>query len=307
MRAVGNRGELRFEMKRFVPALLLAMLASLWAAQSARGEEPQRIVSLGGAVTETVAALGAADRLIAVDLTSKPLPAGADLPSVGYYRQLSAEPVIALGPDLILAAEGAGPDTALEQISATGVRVVHVPESHSAAGVVEKVRVISEALGRKEQGAELIAKIQAGFDELDAALAGIERPRVMLLLSAGRGAPLAAGRDTAGDAIVKMAGGENVMTQYGGYKPVSPEAIVGAAPDFIVLPSHVAEAMGGAKALAKLTGFADTPAVRNGHVLTMDSLLLLGFGPRTPEAAAMLAALLHPDRDIPQPASSMEH
>lgn len=287
-------------------ALLFAMLASLWVAQSAWGQEPQRIVSLGGAVTETVAALGAANRLVAVDLTSKPLPAGADLPNVGYYRQLSAEPVIALGPDLILAAEGAGPDTALEQIGATGVKLVHVPEKHSAAGVVEKVRVISQALGREERGAALVARIEAGFEKLDGALDGIDRPRVMLLLSAGRGAPLAAGRDTAGDAIVKMAGGANAMTQYGGYKPVSPEAVVGAAPDFIVLPSHVAEAMGGAKALAELPGFADTPAVRNGHVLTMDSLLLLGFGPRTPEAAAKLAALLHPDRDIPQPASLME-
>lgn len=306
MRAVRMTGDARLEMKRFGAALLLAMLASLWAVHSARGEEPQRIVSLGGAVTETVAALGGADRLIAVDLTSKPLPAGTDLPSVGYYRQLSAEPVIALGPDLILAAEGAGPETALEQIGATGVKLVHVPETHSAAGVVEKVRVISEALGRKERGAELAAKIEAGFSELDGALDGIERPRVMLLLSAGRGAPLAAGRRTAGAAIVKMAGGENAMTEYDGYKPVSPEAIVGAAPDFIVLPSHVAEAMGGAKALAELPGFADTPAVRNGRVVTMDSLLLLGFGPRTPEAAAKLAALLHPDRDIPQPASLME-
>ena len=296
-----------FDLKQFGTALLVAMLASLWAVQSALGQAPQRIVSLGGAVTETVAALGAADRLIAVDLTSKPLPAGANLPSVGYYRQLSAEPVIALGPDLILAAEGAGPDTALEQIAATGVKLVHVPETHSADGVIEKVSVIAKALGREEQGKAMTAGIEADFARLHKALEGIDRPRVMLLLSAGRGAPLAAGRKTAGDAILAMAGGENVMTAYDGYKPVSPEAIVQAAPDFIILPSHVAEAMGGEKSLASLPGFAETPAVKNGHVLTMDSLLLLGFGPHTPQAAAELATLLHPDRDIPQLAPLMEH
>ena len=295
------------DARRLATALLFAMLASLWAVQSAWGDEPERIVSLGGAVTATVAALGAADRLVAVDLTSKPLPAGTGLPNVGYYRQLSAEPIIAMGPDLILAADGAGPDTVLKQIRSTGVSVVHVPETHSAEGVVEKVRVIAKALDREEQGATLSRKIETDFARLDGALKGIDRPRVMLLLSAGRGAPMAAGRHTAGDAIVAMAGGENVIAAYDGYKPVSPEAIVEAAPDFIILPSHVAEAMGGTKGLEALPGFAETPAVKNGHVLTMDSLLLLGFGPRTPEAAAKLAALLHPGRDIPQLSPLMEH
>ena len=298
---------LSFDARLAGTAILFAMLAGLLAVQSARAAEPERVLSLGGAVTETVAELGAADRLVAVDLTSKPLPAGQDLPSVGYYRQLSAEPIIAMNPDLVLAADGAGPDTAMEQIRSTGIAVVHVPETHSAEGVVEKVRVVAKALGREERGKVLADKIEEDFARLDAALAGIDRPHVMLLLSAGRGAPMAAGHKTAGDAIIAMSGGENVMTAYDGYKPVSPEAIVKAAPDFIVLPSHVAEAMGGEKGLVSLPGFADTPAVRNGHVITMDSLLLLGFGPRTPEAAAMLAARLHPDRKIPQLAPLMEH
>ncbi|NIJ42552.1 iron complex transport system substrate-binding protein [Parvibaculum indicum] len=300
-------GRLSFDARLAGTAILTAVLASLLAFQAARAAEPERILSLGGAVTETVAALGAADKLVAVDLTSKPLPAGKDLPSVGYYRQLSAEPIIAMTPDLILAADGAGPDTALEQIRSTGVKVVHVPETHSAEGVVDKVRVVAGALGREERGDELIGKMEADFGQLDKALEGIDRPRVMLLLSAGRGAPMAAGRETAGDAIVAMSGGENVMTTYTGYKPVSPEAVVQAAPDFIILPSHVAEAMGGAEGLVSMPGFAETPAVKNGHVLTMDSLLLLGFGPRTPEAAAKLAALLHPDRDIPELSPLMEH
>ena len=300
-------GRLSFDARMAGTAILTAVLASLLAFQAARADEPERILSLGGAVTETVAALGAADKLVAVDLTSKPLPAGKDLPSVGYYRQLSAEPIIAMSPDLILAADGAGPDTALEQIRSTGVKVVHVPETHSAEGVVDKVRVVAGALGREERGDALIGKMKTDFGQLDKALEGIDRPRVMLLLSAGRGAPMAAGRETAGDAIVAMSGGENVMTTYTGYKPVSPEAVVQAAPDFIILPSHVAEAMGGAEGLVSMPGFAETPAVKNGHVLTMDSLLLLGFGPRTPEAAAKLAALLHPDRDIPELSPLMEH
>ena len=288
-------------------AILFAMLTCFLAIQPVQADEPERILSLGGAVTETVAELGAAERLIAVDLTSKPLPAGQDLPSVGYYRQLSAEPIIAMNPDLVLAADGAGPETALEQIRSTGIPVVHVPETHSEKGVMEKVRVIAKALDREKRGNVLATGIEADFARLDKALEGIDRPRVMLLLSAGRGAPMAAGRKTAGDAIIGMSGGDNVITAYDGYKPVSPEAIVKAAPDFIILPSHVADAMGGEKGLVSLPGFAETPAVKNGRIIVMDSLLLLGFGPRTPEAAAHLASQLHPDRKIPQLAPLMEH
>ncbi len=83
--------------------------------QDARGREvnvdnPQRIVSIGGAVTEILYALGAEDRIVAVDTTSLyPPKAMADKPNVGYMRQLLAEGVLGLNPQLVLAIAGSGP------------------------------------------------------------------------------------------------------------------------------------------------------------------------------------------------------
>ena len=71
--------------------------------------DPARIISIGGAITEILYALGFEDRLAGVDATSLYPPAALrDKPNVGYMRQLSAEGVLGLNPSLVLAVQGSG-------------------------------------------------------------------------------------------------------------------------------------------------------------------------------------------------------
>ena len=101
--------------------------------------DPARIVSIGGAITEILYALGFEDRLAGVDSTSLyPAAALRDKPNVGYMRQLSAEGVLGLNPSLVLAAQGTGPKETMDVLDAAKVPLVLVPETFSEAGLLDK-------------------------------------------------------------------------------------------------------------------------------------------------------------------------
>lgn len=280
--------------RHLAPVLFVLVFGA--AGKPAAAEEAQRVVSVGGAVTEIVYALGAQDRLVAVDSTSTYPPAADALPDVGYMRQLSAEPILALDPDLLLLVADAGPRSTLDQLRATGLRIVTVPDQPSLPGVLAKVRAVAAALGLQPAGADLAARIEATHQRVAARLADLTtRPRVLFLLSIGRGAPLAAGQETSADQIIALAGGRNALSGFQGYKPLSPEAAMAARPDVILTTERTATQLGGLDSLRNRPELAVSPAAASGRLLALDGLLLLGFGPRTPEAIARLAATFHPE------------
>lgn len=271
--------------------LLLALLLALPAAANAA----ERLIAVGGAVTEIVHALGRGDRLVAVDSTSRHPPSVSALPDVGYMRRLSAEPILALRPDLVLAIEHSGPATTLDQLRAAGVRVEVIADRPTPAGIGEKVRAIGRALDAVPEAEALAARIEGELAAAAAAAATMAgRPRVLFLIAAGKGAPMAAGAETAADAMIRLAGGMNALAGFTGYKPLSPEAAMAARPDVVLAMAQTVEAVGGREAVLGLPGIAATPAGRDGRLVAMDGMLLLGFGPRTPEAVRELARQLHP-------------
>jgi iron complex transport system substrate-binding protein len=123
---------------------------------------------------------------------------------------------------------------------------------------------------------------------------------VLFLLSIGDGAPLAAGLGTSAAGIIALAGGENAIDGFEGYKPLTPEAAATAAPDVLLVTTRTLEALGGPQAVLARPEIAATKAGRDGRLVALDGLLLLGFGPRTPEAIRALASALHPGLVLPQ-------
>lgn len=253
----------------------------------ARGQgSGARIVSLGGAVTEILADLGAADRIVAVDTTSiYPPDILATRPNVGYLRQLSAEGILSVRPSMILAVEGAGPPDVLALVRAAGVPVVAVPEDPTEAGVLARIGAVAEAVGLAEAGRALADGVRARFATLAAERAQIAgSARGLFILSLQNGRALVGGRNTTADGMFRLAGIENAAAAIEGYKPMTDEAIVAARPDAVVM---MAVGPGGAPPSDVLAGpaLSQTPAGRDGRLVTMNGLYLLGFGPRTPEAA----------------------
>jgi iron complex transport system substrate-binding protein len=271
------------------------LLASLAVAQEKNSYS--RIVSIGGSLTEIVYELGAEDLLIAVDTTSGyPESALAKLPNVGYMRTLSAEPILALNPDLVMVSSDAGPLQVLDQLREAGTKVVVIEDLPSVEGIYGKIREVSQLVDRDQQGQLLIETIRADFiDAMDLISQVENHPRVLFLLSVGTGAPMAAGEATSANTVIKLAGGQNVMSQMNGYKPVSPESIVVGAPDFVLIPQRAFDLFGSKEAVFELPELIATPAAQSQNLLVFDGLYLMGFGPRSVKAVLDLAKALHPN------------
>lgn len=257
---------------------------------------PNRIVSVGGSITEIIYALGAKNRIVGVDSSSLWPQQAKNFPQIGYQRALSAEGVLSLSPDLIIATEDAGPADTLTQLKQVGVTLTIVPSKPTINGIIEKIKAVAKAIGKQAEAAVLIDKTKQKMQQLENQLAQIShKPRVMFLFSAGRGAPMVSGAETSADGMISLAGGENSITGFDGYKPLSTEAMIAARPDVILTTDRSLKALGGISRLMKMPGMLQTPAGKSGQVFAMDGLLLLGLGPRTPQAAAALSKLLHPN------------
>jgi iron complex transport system substrate-binding protein len=273
-----------------------AALAAPAAQAAAAGG--QRLVCIGGALTEAVYALGAQAQLVGVDTTSL-FPASArELPSVGYARALSAEGVLSLRPGLVLAGAEAGPPAVLRQLQAAGLRLEVMQWPYSLAGVEGMVQGVGTLLGRpaalgsllstlREQAQAAQKAVQSVREE--AAREGRPAPRLLFVLSHSMAQLRVAGHDTAADAMLRLAGGRNAFGEVQGYKPLTPEAVIAAAPDVIVATDQGLQAAGGVAGFLRAPGLAATPAGRAGRVVALDALWLLGFGPRTASAVQALA------------------
>ena len=273
----------------------LMALGLVAAALPARAQA-QRVVSIGSALTEIIYALGAEKMLVGVDTTSLYPAAARSLPQVGYMRALSAEGVLSLRPSLVIATTAAGPSTTLDQLKATGIEVLILPDHFDYESVVAKIELVGKLTGKTAEAQAMIAQGRADMANLAAKLAAVPaRPRVLFLLSMGGGAPQAAGAGTAADGIIRLAGGTNAVEGYSGYRPLTPEAVIASRADFVLVTRQTVEAMGSIEKILAEPALSQTPAGKAGHVLQFDTLLLLGFGPRTPEAATQLAVALHPE------------
>lgn len=262
--------------------------------------QPQRLVVAGGALTEIVVALGAADQLAGVDTTSLyPETAVKRLPQVGYLRTLGAEGILSLSPSLVILSDHAGPPTTIAQLRSAGVPLLVVAESYIEPAVPRKIIAIAEAVGRAAEGAAIAAAVEADQQAVQRMVAPLRRPRVLFVMSTSNGNILAAGQETAADAMLRLAGAENVIRDYKNFKPLNAEAALAADPDVILLPGHSFEALGGRAGVAKLPALAATTAGRAGRIHAMDTLYMLGLGPRIAHATRDLAALLHPDAALP--------
>lgn len=274
------------------PLGTLLLAAVLGAAPAHAGE---RVISVDGAVTEIAYALGQGHRLVAVDTSSAWPAETAELPKVGYKRALTAEGLLSLRPTLVLATGAAGPAQALEPLRALGVPVVTLPDEPSVEGVLAKVRATAAALDAAPAGDALAARIAEELAAVRQRLAQAgPAPRVLFLMDTGRGGLMAAGTGTAADAVIALAGGANAFAGAEGLKPLTPEAAVATRPDVLVVTTQAVRRLGGLDRVTALPELALTPAVRDGRVVAIDALLVLGFGPRIGEAVRTLAEAFHP-------------
>lgn len=280
---------------RFV-ALCVALLIN----QGARADElPQRWVSAGGALSEWVSALGGESKLVGVDTTSQHPESLRALPSIGYQRQLSAEGVLSLRPQILVGTEEMGPPPVLAQIRNAGVQVELFSATPDLPTLQGNLRHLGQLLGSEAQAAQLFHGYQQQLDQQTARVREVQlkqkAPGVLLLVGSSGGKLMVAGKDTAADWLLQQAGGRNLAT-HGGYKSFSVESLAGLNPEVLVFADR---ALSGEEARAALFKenpiLSSTRAARDGRVMELDPTLLVGgLGPRLPQSLEKLTVGFYP-------------
>lgn len=260
---------------------------------------PQRWVSAGGALSEWVVELGGEAHLVGVDTTSLHPASLSRLPSIGYQRQLAAEGILSLQPQLLLGTEEMGPPPVLAQLKAAGVQVEVLPSTPDLSTLAANLQRIGTLLGEPQRASARFdayrAQLQRQADWL--AQAPQPAPRVLLVVGHAGGSPLAAGRGTAGAWLVEQAGGRN-LPEHEGYKTLSTEALLALDPEVLVIADRRLQGDAARDALlAQNPALAATTAARTGRLLTLDPTLLVGgLGPRVPDGLAAMSAAFYPAR-----------
>jgi iron complex transport system substrate-binding protein len=210
------------------------------------------------------------------------------LPKVGYQRNLASEGILSLKPDLLIHNELAGPPGVLLQLQATSMPIVVLPTAYTLIDLQKKVSKLGEVLNQKVAAEQLNKKMAVDFASLQQRkIAQPLQSKVVFILNHGGGAAMVAGRGSAADAVINLAGAKNAA-DFERYKPLTPEAMVKAAPDVVLVTNMTVQQIGGVEKLWALPGMSLTPAARDKKIIIMDAQSLLSFGPRIFQVAAEL-------------------
>lgn len=249
----------------------------------------QKIVSLNGAVTEIVAALGHEKEIVGVDVTSTyPSSVQTTAKDLGHVRGISIEGIMALNPTLIIGTDKDLSPELLEKIKKTGVKAKLFTQKFTPDGTKKLIADVAGALGHKDFSA-LTTKI-------DTDLKNVKRlakaPKVLFIYARGANMMMVSGTGTPVEKTIELAGGKNAVTEFADFKPLTPEALIKGNPDVILMFDSGLESLGGIDGVLKIPGVDKTNAGKNKKIIAMDGALLSGFGPRLGEAATQLNGLL---------------
>lgn len=268
---------------------ILAILSLMIFGHNVSAMAPKRIITLNGALTETVSALGYGTQIVAVDVTST-YPAYINkLPKVSKDRAISAEGIISFSPDLVLAPEHMISKATEYQLKSAGIHVIIIKQEFTSKGAISFIRQTAAAIGVPQKG-ELLAKQTelSVAKALETVKKNNKSPKVLFLYARGTGVMMVAGKETSMDAIITMSGGKNAARGFSKFKPYTTEALVNANPDIILMFDFGYKSLGGINSILKMPGVSLTNAGKNKRIVEMDGELLVNFSVRLAQAITEL-------------------
>ena len=251
--------------------------------------EPSAIISYSPGATEILFAIGAGDRLVAVDEFSDFPAATANLPHLAYS---SPDPEAALehSPDLVILATRHDQQVAI--FRGLGLTVVYMASADSLDQVYEQIALLGALTGREAEAEALIADMQSRIAAVTERLAGVESgPRVFYELTNDL---YTVAPNTFVGALLETLKAQNVAAGAASQFPqLSTEAVIAADPEVVLLTDgEFGESL---QTVAARQGWSAVSAVVNGRVYPVDGDLTDRPGPRLAEGIEVLAALLYPE------------
>jgi iron complex transport system substrate-binding protein len=252
-----------------------------------------RIVTLSGDLTEFVYELGLGSSVVATDVTTVAPEEAVKLPKAGIGRFLTAEGVLKHDPSLVIADTQTAPATAIEQIRAAGVPVAVVEVPTTFDGLYAKVTLLGLLLNSLEAASDLNDRLARDIASASAEPGdGADTQRIAYVYTRGPDVMLLFGAGMTTTPVIEAAGGLDAGVDSGveGNIPVTPEALVAAAPDVLVVPEEGYAVLGGIDGLLAIPGVSATPAGQNRAVLAYPEGDFLTFGPRIATSVERLVA-----------------
>jgi iron complex transport system substrate-binding protein len=262
--------------------------------------EPEVIVSLTPATTETLFALGIGDRVVGKgeDFFVFPPEAGS-IPDVATFDAVDIEKVVSLEPDIVFAGGNFfTPPDAIERMRDLGLPVV-VLYAASVEAVFADIELIGQASGRSAESAAIVERMRAEFGAVEAAVADLPRPHLFYELDA-TGAIYGPADDSFLAEMISLAGGDPITSGSPDKFDIPVERLIEEDPELILL----ADAPFGVtpEQVAARPGWSAMTAVSDGQIRPIDDQTVTRPGPRLFLGLRLLAETIHPDVVLPSAA-----
>lgn len=282
-------------MKKFVKKISLLLLIFSINSLINLSSANQRIVIAGGSLTEIVFALGAGDEVVGVDKTSSYPEKVKQLPQIGYWKLLNIEGVLSLKPTLFITLNDVEPDNVIEKVSESKVDVLALQRVPGTIELLYKnIGKIASKLNKQKEGELLINRIKTNLADIQTKIATHpQKTKVLSLMSMG-GTNSVAGKNTTIDALIAIAGGEN-LAKHNSFKSYTAESIIAINPEVIILNKYSIDQLGGLDKINTIPGITETSAFKNNRITIIDDSYLFGIGPRVDEAAKLLFQSFYPE------------
>lgn len=254
----------------------------------ASGQAVRRVVSLSPSTTEAMDALDALGLLVGRSRYCDHPASVQSLPVVGGFTDPNYEAIIALRPDLVIGARGPAGAGLTERLGARGV-ATYFPPTESLDEIEAMMAGLGERVGRASEGRAAAGAMRRRREQIGARAAG--RRRVRALLVFGTSPIVAAGPGSFTDEMLRLAGGQNVLSERPGavaYPTLAIEQVIALGPE-VILDAAVMERPGQA---GLGPAWQPVEAVRKGRVVTLSDESILRPGPRVLDGVEALAKAL---------------
>jgi len=262
-------------------------------------EIPQRIVSLSPSNTEILFALDLGDKVVGVtdfcdypeELLAK-IDAG-EIQRVGTtFPGFNLETIVDLEPDVAFAIGATVPEYVTD-LEGLGIPVI-ILQPEDIDGIFSDIELVGEVTGKEAEAETLIADLAELIDEIVAKVADAPLPRVFYGTDVSNPNTLyTVGSGTFIDALITLAGGENITGGLEGWTTYNLEDLVYSNPNIVVIGG--ANWGVSAEEVASRLVWQDLDAVKNGKIFAIDDTPLVRPGPRIADGLELLAGLIHPE------------
>lgn len=257
-------------------------------------EVPQRIVSFGPSITEILFALGLGERVVGVsDFCDYPEEAQSK-PKIGSAFTPSIERLVELEPDLVFTVEHEQFNSELE---ALGIKFL-ILDPKDIDGIFGDIELVGMVTGTRSEAAELIDDMEDSIAHVLDLVEGAPEVSVFYIIDATDPTlPWTAGLGSFIDALIAMAGGENIAAETpGAWVQFSIEEVVSSNPEVIIVQTMVAGIPTISKEeLEEHPIWGEMSAVSQGNVFIIDGDLVSRPGPRIVQGLEKLAEIIHPE------------